>query len=155
MRKKLKQPIANNLPSYDEEFLMENPDKAAQQLDALLFFIHKRYAKTASEALPDLGKFLITRAEVIFSNKLNAIQIQKRPDKNVLQILAPFVEGDIQEKRRIFLLNEFSELIIKCQKQAYLQIRDMVLRITDSESHETLIRDFERYKSAQKSNVTK
>lgn len=152
MRKKLKQPITANLPSHEDEFLVESPDKAAQQLDALLFFIHKHYAKTTSTTLPDLGKFLITRAEVIFSSKLHAIQIQKRPDKNVLQILAPLVENEVQEKRRIYLLNEFSELIIKCQKQAYLQIREMVLRITDSESHEMLIRDFERYKTEQKAN---
>ncbi|MBO9666172.1 MAG: hypothetical protein J7501_05110 [Bdellovibrio sp.] len=147
MRKKYKPSIRTTLSPADDNFLVETPDKAAQQLDALLFFIHKRYTKDSSTSIPHIGKFLITRAEVVFTRQLQAVQIQKRPEKNVLQILAPAVDIASEESRRIYLLNEFSELILKYQKQAYLQIRDMVLRITDSEGHECLIRDFEKYKA--------
>ncbi|WP_413560509.1 hypothetical protein [Bdellovibrio sp. HCB209] len=150
MSKQLRKPNQSGPASSEDSFLLETPDKAAQQLDALLYFIHRRYTRSSSTAIPHLGKFLITRAEVIFTNKLRSIQIQKRPERNVLQILAPPVDVDSEENRRIYLLNEFSDLILKYQKQAYLQIRDMVLRITDSEGHEALVKDFERYKATEK-----
>ncbi len=155
MRKHSRKSQSTAFAPGDDSYLLETPDKAAQQLDALLYFIHRRYTKTSSSVIPHLGKFLITRAEVVFTNKLHAIQIQKRPDKNVLQILAPEVDVEAQENRRIFLLNEFSELILKYQKQAYLQIRDMVLRITDSEGHDILVQEFESYQSKEKQAHTK
>jgi hypothetical protein len=137
----------------EQDFLLENPTEAAQHLDAILYFIHKRYTDSNSGNVPDLGTFLITRADVVFSDQVAHVVIEKRPDRRVLQILTPPVSASEEEARRIFLLNEFGDLIIKCQKQAYLQIRDMLLKVTDPEGRETLIQEFEAYKTTLASKL--
>jgi hypothetical protein len=131
----------------DDDFLLENPTEAARHLDAILYFIHKRYRDSSKGSVPDLGTFLVTRAEVLFSSDVEHVAVEKRPDRRILQILAPPVEASEEETRRIFLLNEFGDLIIKCQKQAYLQIREMLLKVTDPEGRETLIQEFDAYKA--------
>lgn len=136
------------LNKTDQVLLHDNPTKAAHDLDAIFYFIHKRYSESGKDSVPDLRSFLITRAEVVFSDKAKYVTLLKKPDRRVLQILAPPTEPHQEELRRIYLLNEFGDLIIKYQKQAYLQIREMLLSITEPEGREVLIQEFEDYKSA-------
>ena len=114
----------------------------------MLYFIHKRYSGPENGALPDLRSFMILRADVIFTDRVTHIKLEKRPDVQELHILAPPVKAKEEEDRRIYLLNSFGELLLKYQKEALMQIRAMLLRITDQEAHETLIREFEEYKAA-------
>ena len=125
---------------------LSNPRDAADQIDAILYFIHKRYAGHEGTNVPTLQSFLIFRADVVFTADVTHVVIEKKPELNTLNILTPPVASDLQEERRIFLLSQFGELLIKCQKQAYDQIREMLLRILDAEGKEVLVAEFLDFK---------
>ncbi|MBX3034785.1 MAG: hypothetical protein KF865_12755 [Bdellovibrionaceae bacterium] len=110
--------------------------------------MHKRYSDSSKGDVPDLGAFLITGAKVEFSPAVKEVELKKEPEKRCLIILSPLIPETDQEARRIFLLNEFGDLILKYQKQAYLQIRDMLLRITDPEGRQILLDEFAQYKAS-------
>lgn len=136
---------ADLLPDADQ--LLSNPVEAADQIDAILYFVHKRYAGNESaKNIPSLNSFLIHRAVVIFSPDVDSVVLEKRPEQNVLVILAPPVRAEKEEERRITLLNHFGDLLIKFQKQAYDQIREMLIGILDAEGKEILVSEFLAFK---------
>lgn len=146
MAKKTKSKVKSKLsPSHKEnESLYGNPLDAARHIDSLMKIIQRRYGNTNNGAA-NLGNFLITRGEVSFSPKIKFVTIEKRAESQTLVILAPPVSASKQEERRIELLNAFGELILKFQKQAYLQIRDMLLQILDEDGKKILHEDFTSY----------
>jgi hypothetical protein len=63
-----------------------------------------------------------------------------------LSILAPRPGKNEEEARRIFLLNEFGDLLIKCQKQGLEQLREMLLGILDDNGKEKLVSEYLKHK---------
>jgi len=90
------------LNKTDQELLHDNSTEAAQDLDAIFYFVHKRYSESGKGSVPDLGSFLITCAEVVFSDKAKYVALLKKPDRRVLQILPPPTEPHQEELRRIY-----------------------------------------------------
>lgn len=147
--KKTKKNLLANKKETD--FLEKTIAEGAQNLDALFYFIYKNYSNSKSNnSVPDLGTFIITRGTVVFTDEVEYVTLEKRPDRKMLEILTPCVPKSEEESRRIFLLNEFGDLILKFQKQAYLQVREMLLKVTDPADHQALVIEFEKYKSKLK-----
>ncbi len=138
--KQSKKPAKN----VENEYLYGDPIKAARHIDSLMKIIQHRYGKSKKEAA-NLGNFLITRTEVVFSPLVSSVVLEKRAESQSLIILAPSIHPSKEEERRIELLNAFGELILKFQKQAYLQIRDMLLQILDEDGKKILNDDLDNY----------
>lgn len=149
-RKKLE----NKREMLDNDGLIQNPTEAADQIDAILYFLHKRYAHVENDS-PTLQSFLIYRADVIFTNSVDHVVLEKRPERNTLSILTPHVPVEVEESRRIHLLNQFGDLLIKCQKQAYEQIRSMLLKIIGAEGSERLVTEYLAFKEQSKTESAK
>lgn len=144
-KRKISKPKSKFSSSLNEsECLYADPIQAARHIDSLMKVIQRRYGNTNNGAA-NLGNFLITRSEVVFSSKIQHVTLEKRAESQTLIILAPPVPSIDEEERRIELLNAFGELILKFQKQAYLQIRDMLLQILDEDGKRILHEDFASY----------
>ncbi len=129
--------------------LLRDPRAAADQIDAILFFLHKRYGSESTDReMPSMRTFLISNMNVIFTDAVDQITIEKRLDQSGLSILAPSPSKAEEEARRIFLLNEFGDLLIKAQKQGLAQLREMLLGILDNEGKERLVSEFIKNKRA-------
>ena len=127
--------------------LLRDPKAAADQIDAILFFLHKRYvAEPSPKELPTMRAFLISSMDVVFTDSVKQITIEKRMDHPGLSILAPPPGKYEEEARRIFLLNEFGDLLIKCQKQGLEQLREMLLGILDDDGKDRLVSEYLKYK---------
>ena len=133
--------------SQDLTNLVRDPKAAADQIDAILFFLHKRYAaEQSAKDLPTMRTFLISSMDVVFTDSVQQITIEKRMDHPGLSILAPRPGKYEEEARRIFLLNEFGDLLIKCQKQGLEQLREMLLGILDDNGKEKLVSEYLKHK---------
>lgn len=130
--------------------LLDNPGEAANQLDAFLHFIHRHYSDSGTiQITPTLKSFLIHRTEVVFTSDVELVTLQKKPESHSLQILTPPVPKDEEEKRVLYLLNQCGDLIIKCQKQAYEQVREMLLGMLDENGMELMVEEFLTFKNEQ------
>ena len=90
--------------------------------------------------------FIISSMNVVFTDSVQQITIEKRMDHPGLSILTPRPGKYEEEARRIFLLNEFGDLLIKCQKQGLEQLREMLLGILDDNGKEKLVSEYLKYK---------
>jgi len=146
-KRQLKVKTKQKPQSKDIELLLRDPKEAADQIDAILFFLHQRYAAESSPGdLPTMRTFLIQSMEVVFTDSVKQITIEKRMDHPGLCILAPRPSKFEEESRRIFLLNEFGDLLIKCQKQGVEQLRDMLLGILDDAGKNKLVSEFLKHR---------
>ena len=135
----------SNGPSADG--LMKSPRAAADQIDAILFFLHKRYAgDTMLAETPSMRSFLVDKMEILFTNAVTHVQVEKKSERNMLTILTPPVAKEDEEPRRIYLLSEFGELLIRVQREGYLQVRDMLLAILNDEGKELLVKEYKKHK---------
>jgi len=149
-KRRTKVKLSGKPRSDDVEFLLKDPQEAADQIDAILFFLHRRYgANGASGDLPTMRTFLIQSMDVIFTDAVKQITVEKRMDDSALRILAPKTNKFEEEARRIFLLNEFGDLLIKCQKQGLEQLRDMLLGVLDAKGRGKLVSEYVKYKKRQ------
>lgn len=144
IKKKSNTKSKTSIKNLENEYLYGNPIEAARHIDSLMKIIQHRYGSSKKE-VANLGNFLITRAEVVFSSNISSVILEKRAESQNLIILAPNVLSSNEEERRIELLNTFGELILKFQKQAYLQIRDMLLQILDEDGKKILNDDLDSY----------
>jgi hypothetical protein len=130
--------------SDDITHLLRDPKAAADQIDAILYFLHKRYSGESppQKDLPTMRTFLISSMNVVFTDAVKQITIEKRMDQSGLSILAPSPGKSEEEARRIYLLNEFGDLLIKCQKQGLEQLREMLLGILDDDGKEQLVAEY-------------
>ncbi len=129
------------------EGLLISPREAADQIDAILYFLHKRYAgEDMSAELPSMRTFLVDKMDIVFTSAVTRIQVEKRPEKNVLNILTPPVAKEDEEHRRIYLLSEFGELLIRTQREGYQQVREMLLAILDDEGKDLLVEEYNKQK---------
>lgn len=136
--------------SKDLDLLLNDPKDAADQIDAILYFIHKRYGTESSSAnLPTMRTFLIQSMEVVFTDSVKQITIEKRIDQPTLCVLAPKPSKFEEEARRIFLLNEFGDLLIRCQKQGVEQLREMLLGVLDDKGQSKLVTEYLKRKKKQ------
>ncbi len=136
----------------DITHLLRDPKAAADQIDAILYFLHKRYSgESPQKDLPTMRTFLISSMNVVFTDTVKQITIEKRMDQSGLSILAPSPGKAEEEARRIFLLNEFGDLLIKCQKQGLEQLREMLLGILDDNGKEQLVAEYLKTKRHQTS----
>lgn len=136
--------------SKDLDLLLNNPKDAADQIDAILYFIHKRYGTEASSSdMPTMRTFLIQNMEVVFTDSVKQITIEKRMDQPTLCVLAPKPNKFEEEARRIFLLNEFGDLLIRCQKQGVEQLREMLLGVLDDKGQSKLVTEYLKRKKKQ------
>jgi hypothetical protein len=134
----------------DLDLLLNDPKDAADQIDAILYFIHKRYGTESSGAdLPTMRTFLIQSMEVVFTDSVKQITIEKRMDQPTLCVLAPKPNKFEEEARRIFLLNEFGDLLIRCQKQGVEQLREMLLGVLDDKGQNKLVSEYLKRKKKQ------
>jgi hypothetical protein len=90
--------------------------------------------------------FLIESMEVVFTDSVKQITIEKRMDHPALCILAPRPSKFEEEARRIFLLNEFGGLLVTCQKQGLEQLREMLLGVLDDSGRAKLVSEYLKYK---------
>lgn len=139
---------SNSKPkSKDLGLLLKDPKEAADQIDAILYFLHKRYGVEASSRdLPTMRTFLIESMEVVFTDSVKQITIEKRMDHPALCILAPKPSKFEEEARRIFLLNEFGDLLVKCQKQGLEQLREMLLGVLDDAGRAKLVGEYLKHR---------
>lgn len=149
-KRRIKVKVSKKPRPEDVEFLLKDPQEAADQIDAILFFLHRRYgAHGASGDLPTMRTFLIQSMDVVFTDAVKQITIEKRIDDAALRILVPKPNKFEEEARRIFLLNEFGDLLIKCQKQGLEQLRDMLLGVLDDAGKAKLVREYLKHKKRQ------
>ena len=139
---------SNRKPRSKElDLLLKDPKEAADQIDAILYFLHKRYGVEASSRdLPTMRTFLIESMEVVFTDSVKQITIEKRVDNPSLCILAPKPSKFEEEARRVFLLNEFGDLLVKCQKQGIEQLREMLLGVLDDAGRAKLVSEYLKHK---------
>jgi hypothetical protein len=131
--------------SRTAEGLLGSPREAADQIDAILYFLYKRYAGEDMAAdMPSLRTFLVDKMDIVFTKDVTRIQIEKRPEKNILNILTPPVAKEDEENRRIYLLSEFGELLIRTQREGYQQVREMLLAILDDDGKDLLIKEYNK-----------
>lgn len=134
----------------DLDLLLKDPKEAADQIDAILYFLHKRYrVDPSSRILPTMRTFLIESMEVVFTDTVKQITVEKKMDHSSLCILAPKPSKFEEEARRIFLLNEFGDLLVKCQKQGIEQLREMLLGILDDSGRAKLVGEYLKQKKRQ------
>lgn len=151
-KRRIKVKVSEKPRSEDVEFLLKDPQEAADQIDAILFFLHRRYgADAASGDLPTMRTFLIQSMDVVFTDAVKQITIEKKMDDSALRILAPKPNKFEEEARRIFLLNEFGDLLIKCQKQGLEQLREMLLGVLDDKGRSKLVSEYLKHKKRQAS----
>jgi hypothetical protein len=70
-------------------------------------------------------------------------------DQPTLCVLAPKPNKFEEEARRIFLLNEFGDLLIRCQKQGVEQLREMLLGVLDDKGQNKLVSEYLKRKKKQ------
>ena len=130
--------------------LVSTPQDAADQIDAILFFLHRRYAgEDLTPDMPSMRSFLVDKMDIVFTSTVTSVQVEKKPEKNVLNILTPIVPKDEEELRRIYLLSEFGELLIRTQKEGYQQVHSMLLAILDDDGKEMLVQEFKKHRKAR------
>lgn len=149
-KRKVRFDMADTLFPPGEDFV-DTPEAAADQLDAILFFIQKHYSGNGNKSeLLNLYSLLVSRADVVFTEEVKHVILEKKPTSGILFILSPPVSKSKEEEHRINLLNDFGDLIIKCQRQAYEQIRHLLFGILDSEGKEKMVQEFLKFKSESK-----
>lgn len=145
--KRIKAKQARKRQSRELDLLLKDPKEAADQIDAILYFLHKRYGiEPSARDLPTMRTFLIESMEVVFTDTVKQITIEKRMDHPSLCILAPKPGKFEEEARRIFLLNEFADLLVKCQRQGVEQLREMLLGVLDDAGRAKLVSEYLRYR---------
>lgn len=145
--KKIK-PLLKVKASQEKIIKHRNPKDAAEELDALLYFVHTRYSEKSKVRVPTLASFLVRNAEVVFSDKVKTVVLRKNPNRQTLEIWTPRIGEQQQEERRLYLLSQLGDLILKYQRDAYLHLRDMLLSISDPEMQETLVQEYLNYKAS-------
>ena len=148
MAKKIRKTNSDHVSAVGmRDGILSDPRAAADQIDAILYFLHKRYEGAGvTNELPTMHTFLIQRMDVVFTGDVQQIVIEKSPAKNALTILTPSVPKDQEEARRVYLLNAFADLLIKTQRQGYQQLREMLLAILDESGQAILINEYQKFK---------
>lgn len=125
------------------ELLSNSPARVGDEIDATFHFLYKRYKdKCGFVGIPSLDKLLIEHSDVIFTDKVKHVKIEKKFDDNVLNILAPPVPAEKEEERRIYLLDRFSSSLIKIQVEVISRVKAMLFLMLDAEGKELLLSEY-------------
>ncbi len=135
----------------DMEIFHEDPQMAADELDAILFFIHKRYAEPSySSEAPRICSMFACRLDVIFTNEVDHLVVEKRPDKDIIYILSPPVHPSEEEDQRIYLHNQYGAMLVRAQAEVLPLVRRMLMGILDAKGREVLFHEYNKHKDNQK-----
>lgn len=127
---------------FDPEQLLSDPRKAANEIDAILYFIQQRYRKGKPHKLPKMENFIISKIEVIFSSDADHIFLWKNLDLGSLEIHSPNVPESQREERTIYLLGQFGDLLSKAQAESVAKLRQILVGMLDNEGRRSLVQAY-------------
>jgi uncharacterized protein YfeS len=122
-----------------------SPDIAAEELDATMYFLHRRYRKVSLGKIPQLRSFFIDRLDVVFSDVPQVI-IEKHWDKSAIAAIAPKVPAEHEETRRAELHILYSPMLVRCQVAALGDIYQMLQSTLDETGKKSLLREYREFR---------
>jgi hypothetical protein len=138
--------IVNHNPvQLENPHLHHDPHHAADELDATMYFLHRRYSGIAMGNIPQLPHFFINRLEVKFS-EVSRIVIEKNWEKNIIEAIAPSVSQEKEDEKRAELLTQFSPLLVRCQIAALGDIYQMLRGTLNEDGKKILLQEYHDYR---------
>ena len=141
--RKLKSPASPVVQLHSE------PHQAADELDATMYFLHKRYQQIDSEAVPQLPNFLISRLDVKFSD-VERVMVEKHWEKRTIDAVAPRVAKEREDEMRLHLHTLYSPMLVRCQVRAISDIHQMLFGALDARGKHAIMKEYRDYRNRLK-----
>lgn len=121
--------------------------ESANRLNAIFYFLCKNY-----EGTPSLYTFLVSQSRVIFTDEVDGIVLEKKPQIGQLQILTPPVPKECEEARTVSLLVQFGRLILELQKEGILLVEEMLNRTLSQSAKDKILQEYLDFCASRRAN---